>query len=157
MRCLAVCHSELVIRMLDQVLPPSFDVDFLVERRPLARRLHEAGIAVVAGDIRKTETYLKADVSANTCVIVEDHAKQSLNRVLQSVRDAGATLVYVLGTPTDGAHTAGGSREEQLRAKFPELGFLSMSELMGPPLVTEVSRSMTRGRSSATSTTRAGC
>jgi nanoRNase/pAp phosphatase (c-di-AMP/oligoRNAs hydrolase) len=117
-----------------------------VERRPLARRLHEAGIAVVAGDIRKTETYLKADVSANTCVIVEDHAKQSLNRVLQSVRDAGATLVYVLGTPTDGAHTAGGSREEQLRAKFPELGFLSMSELMGPPLVTEVSRSMTRGR-----------
>ena len=146
MRCLAVCHSELVIRILDQVLPPSFDVDFLVESRPLARRLHDAGIAVVPGDIRKTETYLKADLSANTCVIVEDNAKQSLNRVLQAVRDAGSTLVYVLVTPTGGARAAGDTREEQLRAKFPELGFLSMSELMGPPLVTEVSRSMTRGR-----------
>jgi len=146
MRCLAVCHSELVIRMLDQVLPPSFDVDFLVESRPLARRLHEAGIAVVPGDIRKTETYLKADLSANTCVIVEDNARQRLNRVLQAIRDAGTTLVYVLETPTGSAHAAGGAREEQLRAKFPELGFLSMSELMGQPLVTEVSRSMTRGR-----------
>ena len=146
MRCLAVCHSELVIRILDQVLPPSFDVDFLVESRPLARRLHDAGIAVVPGDIRKTETYLKADLSANTCVIVEDNAKQSLNRVLQAVRDAGSALVYVLVTPTGGARAAGDTREEQLRAKFPELGFLSMSELMGPPLVTEVSRSMTRGR-----------
>jgi nanoRNase/pAp phosphatase (c-di-AMP/oligoRNAs hydrolase) len=117
-----------------------------VESRPLARRLHDAGIAVVPGDIRKTETYLKADLSANTCVIVEDNAKQSLNRVLQAVRDAGSTLVYVLVTPTGGARAAGDTREEQLRAKFPELGFLSMSELMGPPLVTEVSRSMTRGR-----------
>jgi nanoRNase/pAp phosphatase (c-di-AMP/oligoRNAs hydrolase) len=132
--------------MLDQVLPPSFDVDFLVESRPLARRLHDAGTAVVAGDIRKTETYLKADLSANTCVIVEDNAKQSLNRVLQAVRDAGSTLVYVLRTPTGGAQAAGDTREEQLRARFPEIGFLSMSELMGPPLVTEVSRSMTRGR-----------
>jgi nanoRNase/pAp phosphatase (c-di-AMP/oligoRNAs hydrolase) len=146
MRCLAVCHSELVIRILHQVLPPSFDVDFLVESRPLARRLHDAGIAVVPGDIRKTETYLKADLSANTCVIVEDNAKQSLNRVLQAVRDAGSTLVYVLGTPTGGAQAAGDTREEKLRASFPELGFLSMSELMGPPLVTEMSRSMTRGR-----------
>jgi nanoRNase/pAp phosphatase (c-di-AMP/oligoRNAs hydrolase) len=146
MRCLAVCHSELVIRILDQVLPPGFDVDFLVESRPLARRLHDAGIAVVPGDIRKTETYLKADLSANTCVIVEDNAKQSLNRILQAVRDAGSALVYVLVTPTGGAQAAGDARAEQLRARFPELGFLSMSELMGPPLVTEVSRSMTRGR-----------
>jgi nanoRNase/pAp phosphatase (c-di-AMP/oligoRNAs hydrolase) len=146
MRCLAVCHSELVIRMLDQVLPPSFEVDFLVESRPLARRLHDAGIAVVPGDIRKTETYLKADTSANTCVIVEDNGKQSLNRVLQAIRDAGTTLVYVLETPTGGAHAAVGTREEQLRARFPELAFLSISELIGQPLVTEVSRSLTRGR-----------
>ena len=58
MRCLAVCHNELVIRTLAQVLPPSFDVDFLVESRSLARRLHDAGLAVAAGDLRKTETYL---------------------------------------------------------------------------------------------------
>jgi nanoRNase/pAp phosphatase (c-di-AMP/oligoRNAs hydrolase) len=132
--------------MLDQVLPPSFEVDFLVESRPLARRLHDAGIAVVPGDIRKTETYLKADLSANTCVIVEDNGKQSLNRVLQAIRDAGTVLVYVLETPTGGAHAVDGTREEQLRARFPELAFLSISGLIGQPLVTEVSRSMTRGR-----------
>ena len=125
MRCLAVCHSELVVRMLDQVLPPRFEVDFLVESRPLARRLHDAGIAVVPGDIRKTETYLKADLSANTCVIVEDNAKQSLNRVLQAVRDAGSALVYVLVTPTGGAQAAGDTRAEQLRARFPEVGVTS--------------------------------
>ena len=74
-RCLAVCHTELVIRVLEQVLPPSFDVDFLVESRPLARRLHDAGVAIVAGDLRKTDTYLKADVSPSTCIIVEDTGK----------------------------------------------------------------------------------
>jgi hypothetical protein len=42
MRCLAVCQTELVIRMLDEILLPSFEVDFLIESKPLARRLHEA-------------------------------------------------------------------------------------------------------------------
>ena len=146
MRCLAVCHSELVIRTLAQVLPPSFDVDFLVESRPLARRLHDAGLAVAAGDPRKTETYLKADLSASTCVIVEDGGRKSPTRILQALRDAGATLVYLMGMPTGKAGDGSGKHIEQLRAKYPELGYLPMADLIAAPLVGEISRSMTRAR-----------
>ena len=35
MRCLAVCQDELVIRMLDEILLPGFEVEFIVERRPM--------------------------------------------------------------------------------------------------------------------------
>jgi nanoRNase/pAp phosphatase (c-di-AMP/oligoRNAs hydrolase) len=146
MKCLSVCHSELVIRTLEQVLPPQFDVEFLVDSRPLARRLHEAGVAISAGDLRKTDTYLKADLSPHTCVIVEDNGRQSLKRVLQAITGAGGTLIYVLATPMGGADGSAAKREEQLRAQFPELGFLSLAELVGGPLVTEVSRSLTRAR-----------
>ena len=41
MRCLAVCQTELAIRMLDEILLPSFEVDFIVETqaaRPAAPR-----------------------------------------------------------------------------------------------------------------------
>ncbi|MBI1875136.1 MAG: DHH family phosphoesterase [Acidobacteria bacterium] len=142
MRCLAVCHTELVIRMLDEILLPSFEVDVLVDSRSLARRLHESGVKVTVGDLRRTETYLKADLSPATCVIVEDDGRRSLKRVIQPIRDAGGTLIYVLGV---GAAMAS-KREEELRSQFPEVSYLSMSELFGGPLVTEVSRSLTRAR-----------
>ena len=38
MRCLAVCQDELVIRMLDEILLPGFEVEFIVDGRALARR-----------------------------------------------------------------------------------------------------------------------
>jgi len=145
-RCLAVCHSELVIRVLEQVLPPSFDVDFLVESRPLARRLHDAGVAIGAGDLRKTDTYLKADVSSSTCLVIEDTGKPGMKRLIEAMRDAGATLFYVLGTPAANADGNQGRRMDQIKSAFPEVGFLSVSELIGPPLVTELSRALTRGR-----------
>ena len=146
MKCLSVCHSELVIRTLEQVLPPQFDVEFLVDSRPLARRLHEAGVAITAGDLRKTDTFLKADLSPNTCIIVEDNGRQSLKRVLQAITGAGGTLIYVLATPMVAVIGNAARRDDQLRAQFPELGFLSLAELVGGPLVTEVSRSLTRAR-----------
>src|SRR3972149_6691874 len=46
--------------------------------RPLARRLHDAGFPVVAGDIRKAETYVKSDVGPATSIIVEDNGRQGL-------------------------------------------------------------------------------
>ena len=67
MRVLAICQDELLIRSLDAVLLPSFEVDFLVESRPLARRLHDAGIQIITGDPRRVDTYLKADISPSTC------------------------------------------------------------------------------------------
>jgi len=142
MRCLAVCQNELVIRMLDEILLPGFEVEFIVENRPAARRLHDAGIHVIAGDPRRTDTFVKASLGPGTCVIVEDNGRSSLKKVLGSVRDAGGTLVYVLGVGT--ASTA--RRQEEFHAEFPDVSYLSMSELFGGPLLTEFSRSLTRAR-----------
>ena len=80
MRCLAVCQTELAIRMLDEILLPSFEVEFLVESKPLAQRLHDSGLNVTAGDPRRTDTYLKADLTPGTCVVVEDNGRHSLKQ-----------------------------------------------------------------------------
>jgi nanoRNase/pAp phosphatase (c-di-AMP/oligoRNAs hydrolase) len=140
MRCLAVCQTELAIRMLDEILLPSFEVEFLVESKPVARRLHESGLNVTAGDLRRTDTYLKADLTPGTCVVVEDNGKRSLKKILEAIWDAGGTLVYVLGIGAP--HTR--KREEELKAQLPELNYLALSELFGGPLLTEFSRSLTR-------------
>jgi nanoRNase/pAp phosphatase (c-di-AMP/oligoRNAs hydrolase) len=137
MRCLAVCQDELVIRMLDEILLPGFEVEFIVDQRPLARRLHDAGVTVTVGDPRRTDTWLKADLGPSTCVIIEDSGKRSPKKIVDAVRDAGGTLVYVLGI---------GAEREDARAEFPDVAYLSMSELFGGPLLTEFSRSLTRAR-----------
>ncbi|HEX6465044.1 MAG TPA: DHH family phosphoesterase, partial [Vicinamibacterales bacterium] len=138
MRVLAICQDELVIRSLDEVLLPSFEVDFLVESRPLARRLHDAGIEVIAGDPKRVDTYLKADITPNTCFIVQDTGKRSIKKTVEAIRDAGGTLVYALHT---GKHGANGRTEEGA-----EVTHMDLSELLRPTLVTELSRSMTRAR-----------
>jgi nanoRNase/pAp phosphatase (c-di-AMP/oligoRNAs hydrolase) len=142
MRCLAVCTDELVIRMLDESLLPGFEVEFVVENRPLARRLHESGVTITAGDPRLIDTYLKADIGPGTCVIIEDNNRRGLRKILEAVRDAGGSLVYVLGI---GA-AATTKRAEEFHAEFPDVAYLSMAELFGRPLVTEFSRSLTRAR-----------
>ena len=140
MRCLAICQSELVIRMLEEVLLPSFEVDFLVESKPLARKLHDAGMAVTAADLRRTDTYIKADLTPGTCVILEDTGRRSLRKTIEAVRDAGGALVYVLGVGNGNSR----KREEELKGEFPELNYMAMAELFGGPLLTEFSRSLTR-------------
>src|SRR6266705_1421077 len=142
MRCLAVCEDELVIRMLDEILLPGFEVEFIIENRPLARRHHNAGVTVAVGDPRRTDTYLKADIGPGTCVIIEDNGRRSLKKFLEAVRDAGGTLVYVLGIGTASPAT----RADELHAEFPDVAYLSMAELFGGPLLTEFSRSLTRAR-----------
>jgi nanoRNase/pAp phosphatase (c-di-AMP/oligoRNAs hydrolase) len=142
MRCLAVCQDELVIRMLDQILAPSLEVDFLVESRALARKLQDAKLGVTAGDIRRTDTYIKADISPQTIVIVEDTGRRNLPRVIEAIRDAGGALLYVLGVGTADRE----KRAEAVRATFPDVSYLSLSELFEAPLLTEFSRSLTRAR-----------
>jgi nanoRNase/pAp phosphatase (c-di-AMP/oligoRNAs hydrolase) len=142
MRCLAVCQDELVIRILDEILMPGFDVEFIVENRSAARRLHEAGVNVIGGDPRRTDTFVKADVGPSTCVIIQDNGRRNPKRILEAVRDAGATLIYVLGVGT--AATA--KRQEEFHEQFPDVSFLSLAELVGGPLTTEFARSLTRAR-----------
>jgi nanoRNase/pAp phosphatase (c-di-AMP/oligoRNAs hydrolase) len=142
MRCLAVCQDELVIRMLDEILLPGFEVEFIVENRPLARRLHDADVTVTVGDPRRTDTWVKADLGPSTCVIIEDNGRRNPRKILEAVRDGGGALVYVLGIGT----AATGKRAEEFHAEFPDVAYLSMSELFGGPLLTEFSRSLTRAR-----------
>jgi nanoRNase/pAp phosphatase (c-di-AMP/oligoRNAs hydrolase) len=140
MKCLAICQDELVIRALDQVLVPTYEVEFLVESRPLARRLHDAGLNVTAADPRRVDSYLRADLNPGTVILIEDNGRRSLRRVVEAVHDAGGTLVYVVRT----ASTT--RRVDELRALYPDINHLSLAELIGSTLNTELSRSLTRAR-----------
>jgi nanoRNase/pAp phosphatase (c-di-AMP/oligoRNAs hydrolase) len=143
-RVFAICQDELVIRALDDVLLPSFDVDFLVESRSLARRLHDAGLQAFAGDPRRIDTYLKADISPSTCFIVEDNGRRTVRKILDAIRDAGGTLIYVLHTGP--RHTRTARNGDGARSPMPDVTHMDLAELMRPTLVTELSRSMTRAR-----------
>ena len=141
MRCLAVCQTELVGRLLHAVLSPRVDLELLVESRPLARRLHEAGATVILADPKRVDTFVKADLLPNTSVIIEDAHQRNLRKVLDSVRDAGGVLVYVLGTGGEDA-----ARAAAFRADFPEVTSITLAELVEPRLATELNRSLTRQR-----------
>lgn len=142
MRALAVCQDELVIRTLHQVLAGTFDVEFLVESRPLARRLVDSGMSATVGDPKRVDSYLRADVSPNTCVIVEDNGRRSLKRVVTAIRDAGGCLLYVLHVPSGATRR----RPEDFRSVMPELNHLNLADLLDGPLTTELGRSLTRAR-----------
>ncbi|MGE0364044.1 MAG: bifunctional oligoribonuclease/PAP phosphatase NrnA [Vicinamibacterales bacterium] len=141
MRCLAVCQTELVGRLLHAVLAPRMELDLVVESRALARRLHDAGAAVTAADPRRVDTYVRADLLPGTAVVVEDAHQRGLRKILEAVRDAGGVLIYLLGTgPEDDART------EKLRAAFPEVTGITLAELVEPRLAAELDRSLTRQR-----------
>ena len=142
MKCLAVCQDEAVARTLHQALVPAFEFECLVGTRTTARRLQDAGVRCVVGDPRRVDTYVRADVSPHTCVIVEDPGKRGLKGILSAVQDAGATLVYVLGTP----HHLHRGWNDELRAEFPDVTSLELAELLSGPLLTDLSRSTTRAK-----------
>lgn len=139
MRCLAVCHTELMVRLLEAVLAPSVELEILLEAGPVARRLHTTGSEILVGDPKRVDTYVKADLTPGTCVLIEDNGRKQLRKVLDAVRDAGGTLVYVVGTSQSGVE-----RAEEIRVDFPEVTTITLAELVGPPLVTELGRSITR-------------
>ena len=141
MRCLAVCQTELVGRLLHAVLSPRVDLELVVESRLLARRLHDAGATVVTADPKRVDTFVKADLLPTTSVIIEDAHQRNLRKVLDAVRDAGGALVYVLGTGGEDA-----ARAAAFRSEFPEITSITLAELVEPRLATELNRSLTRQR-----------
>ena len=142
MKCLAVCQDELVIRILAKALGATLDIEFLVEDRLLARRLHDAAVLVHVGDPRKVESYLRADITPSTCLLVEDTGRRSPRRTVDAIRDAGGTLVYLL----DVGHPLSPRRLEEQRSRLPEVGHLALASLLGGALGAAVERSMTRAR-----------
>ena len=143
MKCLAVCRNELVIRILAKALKPTLDVEFLVEDRLLARRLHDAAVTIHIGSPRTVESYLRADIDPSTCILVEDTGRRSPRRTVEAIRDAGGTLVYLL----DVGHPLSPRRlEEQRQPRSHEVGHLALADLLGGALGAELNRSMTRAR-----------
>ena len=140
MKCLAVCQDELLIRTLHQVLAPTFPVEFLVENRTLGRRLHDNGLPISLADPKRCDAFLKVDLSPSDCVIIQDTHRKGLGRVIDAARDAGGTLIYVLGTRPDP------EREAELKDQFPDVTYLTLAELVSPALTVALSRSLTRAR-----------
>ncbi|MGH9220076.1 MAG: DHH family phosphoesterase [Vicinamibacterales bacterium] len=141
MRCLAVCHTELAVRLLEAVLAPSAELDVLVESRALARKVEHPSLPVSVDEAGRMDSYVKLGISPVTPVFIEDNGRLGLRKVLEAVRGAGGTLMYVLGTSSDDVEKA-----EALRGDFPEVTTLTLAELAGPPLLTELGRSVTRQR-----------
>jgi nanoRNase/pAp phosphatase (c-di-AMP/oligoRNAs hydrolase) len=141
-RALAICQNELVIRTLHQVLTGAFEVDFLTESRALSKRLADEGLPITVGDLKRVDTYVKADVSPSVCVLIEDDGQRSLKKIVSSVRDAGGSLIYILRIGGAKRRKAG----EDVCSAFPEVTDLDLGELLSPTLTTELSRSLTRAK-----------
>ena len=139
MRCVAVCQDEFVAKTLHQALSEALDIEFIVGDRMPARRLHDAGIPVRAADPRRIDTYLRANVTPTTCLIVEDNGKRSLRPILEAISEAGATLVYILAVGERGTWSV-----EEWRGDFPDVTRLSLGDLLKDTLLTALGRSLTR-------------
>ena len=142
MKCVAVCQDTLIAKTLHRSLSPALDLEFLLAERTLARRLQDAGLTTRVADPRRVDSYVKADVTPATIVIVEDDGKHGLRRILQAISDAGATLVYVLSTG-DRSRAAHG---EEWKTQFPEVTGVSLGDLLQGALLTAFGRSVTRAR-----------
>ena len=142
MRCLAVCQDELVIRMLDEILLPGFEVEFIVENRPLARRLHDAGVHVVTRR-PAAHRYLPQGRHLAPAPASSSRTTAGAARARSSRRCA---------TPAARSSTCWASAPPPRQARrgvprrVPDVTYLAMSELFGGPLLTEFSRSLTRAR-----------
>jgi nanoRNase/pAp phosphatase (c-di-AMP/oligoRNAs hydrolase) len=128
---------------LHQVLSGTFDIEFFVESRPLARRLVDDHIAASVADPKRVDSYLRADLSPSTCVLVEDNGKRGLKRVVTAIRDAGGSLVYLLHA---GTRPASRKNYDELNLIVPELTHLDLAELLKGALTTELDRALTRAR-----------
>ena len=141
MKCVAVCQDDFVVKTLHQALAPALQVKFVVEDRALARRLHDAGIPLILSDPRRVDTYLQAEVTPTTCVIIEDNGRRSIRRILQAVKEAGGVLVYALSVDD-----LSSKRDENWGLMFPEVTSLSIADLLKGSLQASLGRSLTRAR-----------
>ena len=129
------------MRLLEAVLAPSAELEVLVDSRALARKFEPSDVAVSVDEVTRIDSYVKLNVSPVTPVIIEDNGRRGLRKVIEAVRSAGGSLVYVLGTSLEDVE-----RAESLRGDFPEVTTLTLAELTGPSLLSELGRSLTRQR-----------
>jgi nanoRNase/pAp phosphatase (c-di-AMP/oligoRNAs hydrolase) len=129
------------MRLLEAVLAPSAELDILVDSRALARTFEASTLSVSVDEVSRVDSYVKLNISPVTPVFIEDNGRRGLRKIIEAVRSAGGTLIYVLGTSLEDVRKA-----ESLRDDFPEVTTITLAELAGPPLLTELGRSVTRQR-----------
>lgn len=111
----------------------------MVESAALARRVEDLDLPVTIADPQRLDSFVKADLTPATVVVIEDNGRRGLRKVLDAVIGAGGTLVYVLGTSPRDLRKA-----EALRSELPDVATLTLAELAGPPLIAQFGRSVTR-------------
>ena len=92
-----------------QSLAPSAELDVLVESPALARKLEDPSLAVSVDEAGRMDSYVKLGISPVTPVFIEDNGRRGLRKVLEAVRGAGGTLIYVIGTSVDDVRKAEGA------------------------------------------------
>ncbi len=113
----------------------------LVESRGAGPEGGRSQLAVSVDEAGRVDSYVKLGITPVTPVFIEDNGRRNLRKVIEAVRGAGGTLIYVLGTSLADVRKA-----EALRDDFPEVTTLTLAEIAGPPLLTELGRSVTRQR-----------
>ena len=138
MNCVAVCQDDVIVKTLHGALSSAFDIGFLVKDQTQGRRLSNAGIQTLVGDPHHAKTYVQANVTADTCIIVEDTGRTNIRAIVDAATEAGTSLVYVLlledrkDGPTSDTITP------------PNVNTLKLSELTKTSLINALGRSLTR-------------
>ena len=138
MNCVAVCHDDLIVMTLHEALAPTLDIEFLVEERPQERRLSSGGIPTRVGDPYQIKTYLQANVTAATCLIVEDNGRRNIQAILEAAAGSGMSMFYVL--------LVGNRKYDPSKntSATPTVSTLTLSELTKTSLLSALGRSLTR-------------
>ena len=138
MNCVAVCQDDLIVKTLHEALSPTLDIEFLVDNRPQGHRLNQYGIPTQIGDPCQATTYTQANVTANTCIIVEDNDRSNIEAIVDAASKAGTSLIYVLLV---GKHT---SDQTKKASTLQNVSTLTLSELTKAPLINALDQSLTR-------------
>ncbi|RZP29894.1 hypothetical protein EVA25_00770 [bacterium] len=138
MNCVAVCQDDLIVKTLHEALSPTLDIEFLVDTQSQKHRLHKYGISTQVGDPCQATTYAQANVTADTCIIVENSGRKNIQAIVDAASEAGTSLVYVL--------LVGKKTNDQTKKTLalPNVSTLTLSELTKTSLINALDRSLTR-------------
>ncbi|MFL2433402.1 MAG: DHH family phosphoesterase [Vicinamibacterales bacterium] len=138
MNCVAVCQDDLIVKTLHEALSPTLDIEFLVDTQSQKHRLHKYGISTQVGDPSQATTYAQANVTADTCIIVENSGRKNIQAIVDAASEAGTSLVYVL--------LVGKQTNDQTKKTLalPNVSTLTLSELTKTSLINALDRSLTR-------------
>ena len=143
MRSSAVCQDELVIRCSTRSCCPAS------RSSSSSRAGRSPGVCttpasqVTAGDPRRADTYLKADIGAEH---LRHHRRQRPAQPEEDRSSASATPAARWSTCSASARRQRQARPTSSTPSFPTSPTCRCRELFGGPLLTEFSRSLTRAR-----------